>query len=558
MPEMRTDVLVVGGGLGGVAAALTAARLGYRVVLSEQTHWLGGQLTSQAVPPDENPWIESAVISPSYRALRWRIREYYRRNHKLTKAAQDDPLLNPGMGFVSPLCHEPPVAVAALEELLAPYVGSGRIRVLHRHQPTAVLCDGDRVEAVTLSNTATDGVEVTVAASYVVDATELGDLLELGQVEHVIGTESSNRTGELHAPPTPDPLDQQAISWCFALEYRPGENHTIERPADYQHWLTHVDAFWPGPQLSWTDVDPVTLQTRTRPIFMGDPDDASQRDLWHYRRVLARTQHDGLVDYDVSLVNWPQIDYWEAPIVGVDAQERERALLRCRGLSESFLYWMQTDAPRLDGGTGYPGLRPRPDLMGTEDGLAIAPYIRESRRIEAEFTVYEQHIGVAARPDGAGSELFADSVGVGNYRIDLHPSTGGRTYIDIDCYPFQIPLGALLPVRVENLLPANKNIGTTHITNGAYRLHPVEWAIGEAVGALAAFSLATGEPPRGVRATPSRLADYQRLLSDSLRIGLAWPDEVRRTACSQRPPYPRLVAEDIPYQPGALVSPLPS
>ena len=86
------------------------------------------------------------------------------------------------------------------------------------------------------------------------------------------------------------------------------------------------------------------------------------------------------------------------------------------------------------------------------------------------------------------AETFADSVGVGSYRIDLHPSTGGDNYIDISSLPFQIPLGALIPRRVENLLPACKNLGTTHITNGCYRLHPVEWAIGEAAGALAAYS----------------------------------------------------------------------
>jgi hypothetical protein len=45
-------------------------------------------------------------------------------------------------------------------------------------------------------------------------------------------------------------------------------------------------------------------------------------------------------------------------------------------------------------------------------------------------------------------------------------------------------LGALIPIRMENLLPAAKNIGTTHITNGCYRMHPVEWNIGEAAGAL--------------------------------------------------------------------------
>jgi NADPH-dependent 2,4-dienoyl-CoA reductase/sulfur reductase-like enzyme len=54
----RTNVLIVGGGLGGVAAALAATRRGASVILTEQTDWLGGQLTTQGVPPDEHPWIE--------------------------------------------------------------------------------------------------------------------------------------------------------------------------------------------------------------------------------------------------------------------------------------------------------------------------------------------------------------------------------------------------------------------------------------------------------------------------------------------------------------------
>jgi hypothetical protein len=104
---------------------------------------------------------------------------------------------------------------------------------------------------------------------------------------------------------------------------------------------------------------------------------------------------------------------------------------------------------------------------------------------------------------------FTDSAGVGAYRIDLHPSTAGDNYIDLDVWPSQIPLGSLIPVRVENLLPAAKNAGVTHVTNGCYRLHPVEWNIGEAAGLLAAMCLQDRTTPRGVRA--SRLDDFQRL-----------------------------------------------
>ena len=117
---------------------------------------------------------------------------------------------------------------------------------------------------------------------------------------------------------------------------------------------------------------------------------------------------------------------------------------------------------------------------------------------------------------------FADSVGVGAYRIDLHPSSSGENYVDLSSLPFQIPLGALLPQRMENLVPACKNLGVTHITNGCYRLHPVEWNIGEAAGALVSEALRIQEPPRQIRKDPQRLAEFQRSLR-AQGFELEWP-----------------------------------
>jgi hypothetical protein len=185
------------------------------------------------------------------------------------------------------------------------------------------------------------------------------------------------------------------------------------------------------------------------------------------------------------------------------------------------LYWLQTELPRPDGGTGLPGLRLRGDVMGTTDGFAKAPYIRESRRIEARYRIVEQDLSMAVRGD-RGAVAYPDTVGIGMYRIDLHPSTGGDTYIDVASCPFQIPLGALLPVRLRNLLPAGKNIGTTHITNGCYRLHPVEWNIGEVAGALAAHCLENRLEPSQVHADDNRLRAFQdELVVDG--VELAWP-----------------------------------
>ncbi len=528
MRELATDVLVVGGGLGGVAAALAALRLGPRVALTEATDWLGGQLTSQAVPPDEHGWIESTGCTASYRRLRQNIRAYYRRNYPLLPEVRADEQLNPGMGVVSRLCHEPKVAVAAIEEMLAPYRAGRQLEVLLRHRPIEVESDGDLVRVVVLLDEES-GERVVVGALYILDATELGELLPMARVEHVVGAESQDQTGEPHAVEgEPNALDQQAISWCFALDYLPGEDHTIEKPEEYQFWRGYQTDFWPGLQLGWEDADPITLQTRTRMIFDGPTDRERGDDLWHFRRIFYRKHYpDGLYPSDITLVNWPQIDYWLGPLVGVSEEQKQANLRGAKQLSLSFLYWMQAEAPRLDGGQGYPGLRLREDVVGTRAGLAKHPYVRESRRIKAEFTVLEQHVGVEARGNLKGAEVFHDSVGVGCYRIDLHPSTAPRSYVDIGSWPFQIPLGALIPRRVENLLPACKNLGVTHVTNGCYRLHPVEWNIGEASGALAAYCLETHLTPRGVYNTPEHLRAFQRLLVDTLGFELEWPEPMR-------------------------------
>jgi hypothetical protein len=526
--ELTADVLVIGGGLGGVAAALGALRAGRSVLLTEQYAWLGGQLTSQAVPPDEHSWVERFGVTASYRALRDGIREYYRGFYPLTDRARRDRELNPGAGHVSRLCHEPRVAVAVIEAMLAPYRSSGLLVVLQPARPTAAETDGDRVTAVTVR---ADGEDVVLRGKYVVDATETGELLPLTGTEYVTGFESRADTGEPSAPDVAAPANMQAFSVCFAVDHVDGD-HTIDRPAAYAKWRDYQPPFWGARMLSWQTPNPRTLATTTR-SFTPNPDDdpglvnADQRvnpgdgNLWTFRRIAARRNFtDGSYPSDICLVNWPMIDYFETPIVGASAPEEvERA---ARELSRSVMYWLQTEAPRSDGGTGYPGLRLRGDVTGGRDGLAMAPYIRESRRIRAEYTIAEQDLSLAVRGD-KGAVSHADSIGVGMYRIDLHPSTGGDNYIDVGSCPFEIPLGALIPQRVENLLPAGKNIGTTHITNGSHRLHPVEWNVGEVAGALAGFCLTRGVTPRAVRNTPALLADFQvRLAADG--VELRWPD----------------------------------
>ena len=519
--ESCAEIVIIGGSLGGVAAAMSACKLGKKVILTEENDWIGGQLTSQAVPPDEHQWIESFGGTRSYKKYRELVRDYYRKYFPLSSDAVINPILNPGNAMVSRISHGPQVAHSILKAMLAPYVDSGRLQILIGWKPKSCKMDGVYVKSVTVLNQE-DGDELVLSAPFVLDATECGDLLPLAGVDYVTGAESREETGEPNALDGPaNPNDMQAITHCFAVDYLEGENHTIEKPKDYEFWSNYQADFWPNKQLSWYSPQPRTLKPVEYTLFP----DGDKFSLWNYRRIIDQNLFEpGAFSSDITIVNWPQNDYWLGSIIDVSEEERIKHLEGARQLSLSLLYWMQTEAPRPDGKQGYPGLRLRSDICGTEDGLAQQAYIRESRRIRARFTITEQHISPECRLNNQAT-VFEDSVGIGFYHIDLHPSTAGRNYIDVQSLPFQIPLGSLIPINGGNLLPACKNIGTTHITNGCYRLHPVEWNIGESVGILATFCLEQGFTPEEVYEQRNILEEFQQLLRRE-GVELAWPSKI--------------------------------
>lgn len=528
---LHADVVIAGGGLGGCASALAALRNNLNVILTEETDWIGGQLTQQGVPPDENPWIETHGATQLYRDFRTAIRNYYVRNYPLTEAAKANKYLNPGDGSVSKLCHEPRVALAVLHEMLAPYISSKKLILLLDHKVTDAEVKGNRVNALQVTNLRS-GKNITLTAPYFIDATELGDLLPLTGTEFITGTESQKETRELHAPEKADPENNQAFTMCFAVDYVPGKNHTIEKPLEYDFWRNfkpEMRPSWSGRLLDFSYSNPLTLEPKALGFHPEGISTAPLFNIWNYRRIINRNNfREDFYPGDITIINWPQNDYIPGNLIGVDDKEFKKHVERAKQLSLSLLYWLQTEAPCPDGRKGWPGIRLRKDIMDTEDGMAKYPYIRESRRIKALFTVLEEHVGkenralITGKNEGNTAADFYDSVGVGYYNIDLHPGIKGSNYIDLPSLPFQIPLGALLPQRMENLLPANKNIGTTHITNGCYRLHPVEWNIGESVGMLVAFAMNKKILPREVREKQALFEEFRNLIH-SQGIETRWP-----------------------------------
>lgn len=518
--DLEADVIVAGGGLGGIASALALLRNGQNVILTEETDWIGGQLTQQGVPADEHPWIETHGAPKSYRVLRDGIRDYYKNNFPLTESAMNAEFLNPGNGIVSRICHEPKAALAVLMNMLAPYESNGQLLVLLEYKVISASVSQSVVRTLVAKSHKTNRT-LKLKAPYFVDATELGDLLPLTGTEFIVGTESSDTTEELHAPKIADPNNQQAFTTCFAMDYIEGEDFA-EKPKDYSFWSSYVPQIqppWSGKQLSLSYSDPRTLAPKTLGFDPTGIKTGNTMNWWNYRRIIDRHNFkEGFYKGDVSLVNWPQNDFMLGNLLGVSEKAFKKNVEASKQQGLSLLYWLQTEAPRADGGKGWRGLRLRKDIMGSTDGFAKYPYVREARRIKAEFTVLEKHVGKENRAntaslgeDGTKSAHFYDSVGVGYYHIDLHP-TKKVNYVDFPSLPFQIPLGALLPVRMDNIFPANKNIGTTHITNGCYRLHPVEWSIGEAVGLLLVFAKQKNVLPREVRRDEVLLKEFKDFL----------------------------------------------
>ncbi len=512
--ELDADVLVVGGGLGGCAAALAACEAGARVVLTEEGDRLGGQLTAQAVScPDEHPLVEHTGTTRAYAALRERIRAAYRAQGAPARMPDGAPL-NPGDGWVSRLCAEPGVARSALEGLLADQRAAGRLEVRRGLWPRDARVHAGRIHSVTLADAS--GSAVRVRAEVVCEATEAGDLLTLVGAPWSVGAEARADTGERDAPVEAAPTRTQAITVPALLRWRAEPSEPLAAPAGYRRWRAS---------------QPFTL---AQPDAAGNPRDfrmsrQSPQGLppfWTYRRVRAGWLLGG---EDVSAINWPSNDAVDADYV--DALDRRAVVAGARDLTRAFVRWLQTECPRDDDrpgrahGRGYPELVLDPVTAETGDGLAAAPYVREARRLRGT-----QRITAEDLRERAGWRVrarhHANSLATGWYPLDVHGRVGDpHTTWNEPTRPFQVPAGALVGTCPSNLIAAGKALSTTQLAQGSHRVHPVEWAVGEAAGTAAALAVRR-------RRTPLRLLrDHEAVLAVQRRLVLrgapiAWVSDV--------------------------------
>lgn len=471
MNTLNVDVLVVGGGTGGSAAAIQAARQGsgLSVLLVSELPWLGGMLTSAGVSaPDGNELqaFQTGLWGEFLKALRQRHPEG----------------LN--QGWVSFFTYNPAVGAQIFADWAAELPN---LQWMTGQTPRAVIREGDRVTGVQFD-------QLTVQAKVTLDATELGDLLALGNVPFRWGWETQNVWNEPSAPISlSDPADP-----LYAI--------TQQYPVQSPTWVVLMQDYGEeaAPEIALPsnfDTDEALTQTFEGAwANYGDEATPAGEMCLNYGRLpgnlyMINWPHKGN-DYGVGLHRL--IESNEARVqYGKEAQAHSQAFARYIQLNLGRRYGLAKDI--------FPAT-----ATSKGGGFALMPYYRESRRLVGLTTISERDIlpmaepgaQVAALPVNQAGEIQA--IALGNYANDHHypgyemplaPKSmhwGGRW----TGTAFTIPYEALVPETVDGLLACEKSISVSHIANGATRLQPVVFGIGQAAGMAAALCVEQGCEPR--------------------------------------------------------------
>lgn len=600
------DLLVIGGGLSGVATAYEALKAGRHVCMTEITDWVGGQVSAQGTSAlDEESLQRSQRLYPrGYLEFRDRIIQHY-----------DQP--TPGNCWVSEVCFLPQDGHRILFQMLktAARSGRGKLRwfpntvikelqwnanktqilgvtsIQHQPAPGTAPLNTDPLSALfedfyrypnsprltktivqfqprpvqTASSSAPSLAPSPVSSWYVIDASETGEVIALADLPYRQGIDPRSILNPSASSTTADSYCLQGYTYTFAMEqtrlpqpqtppafyarYAPYFSYELPRLANFDLVFTY--------RRIWSRK--LGVPTTFRGVNFTSPrvgDISMQNWTWgnDYR---PGTAADNLVYSRDQLLNQGQL----AP-GGWLGGLRVASLQAAEELALSYYYWLVAGITDSQLGPGVKQPQPNHRLlqglkspMGTLNGLAKFPYIRESRRIVGRsywaypegFSIDEINISrknfrdpfyqkalndrdyfnlqvrragqqaldlimgtktlAQVKPQQRASR-YPDTVGLGHYPIDFHPclllsppetpnnrDRPGERQGASSTFAFQVPLRSLIPQAVENLLVVGKNITTSHIAAAAYRVHAYEWSAGAAAGIAVDVAIANQSPP---------------------------------------------------------------
>ncbi|MBM5815663.1 MAG: FAD-dependent oxidoreductase [Cyanobacteria bacterium K_Offshore_surface_m2_239] len=477
--QRTVSVVVWGGGTGGVAAALQAARSGVDTVLLTPGPWLGGMVSAAGVCcPDGNelsPW-QTGLWGALLRALA-----------AGTPGGLDH-------NWVSCFGYRPATAEAILRGWVE---REARLSWWPLARLEAVERQGDRLVAL---DVCWRGEDWRLSPTLVIDGSDRGDLYPLAAVPHRLGWEARETWEEPSAPPR------------AALESDPFfQRQRVQSPT----WvaMAQLAASGEGPGVA----PGATALSGTPGDSGGEPTPAAPFAEATRRFGLERTLTYGRLPGGLLMLNWPLAgNDWHEGLERAFAEGlppgsvADDLAAEMRNHSQAFAEALRDLAPgRLERARVFPTAEDAAAgaLEGAED-LALMPYWREGRRLVALDTVVERQLlplapGAAIGPLSREGTGRLTAIAVGNYANDHHYPGPDWPLAPKSCRwggrwsgtPFTVPYGALVSEGVTNLLAADKAIGVSHMANGATRLQPLVLNLGQAAGLAAALCVRLGVRP---------------------------------------------------------------
>jgi hypothetical protein len=434
----QTDVLVIGGTTGGISAGLQSARMNVPTLIVEETPWLGGMLTAAGVSAtDGNHMLNSGI----WNEFRDKLRKHYGGEAALVT------------GWVSNTQFEPHVGDSIFKAMAK---AEKQLSVIYGYHLVKILKIGNKVTGAVFESEAKK--KLTVTAKVVIDATDLGDGLAMAGAAYDLGMEARSVTGENNAPEKAGPIVQD-LTWVAVLkDYGPGTDKTIEKPAGYQSSL-----------------------------FAGS---CSRTVADSSYKSCAKMLTYGKLPNKKYMINWPEFgnDIY-LNVVEMNRDQRNQELKKAHQRTLEFVYYIQKEL-------GYKNIGLADDEFSTADKLAFVPYHREGRRLKGvvRMTIND----VLYRDDQ--HLLYRTGISVGDYPVDHHhgcnPEAPVIKFPDVPS--FSIPLGVLIPEKIDGLIVSDKAISVSNIINGATRLQPCVLLTGQAAGALAAISVKNKQEVRQI------------------------------------------------------------
>lgn len=502
------DVIVVGAGAGGIAAAIQAARMGRSVVLIEPSNHVGGQLLT-VTSMDESLQVPAPDVPPDrregiYAELADRVVRHYGDKPVGTCYFNDNSL-----------CYEAREGEQILREMIAEAgvrLETGRdvlqVVIGQPHQVTGVVT--------------ADGV--VWPARIVIDATEYGDVLPLAGAAYRVG----NQVRDLLQPPSSGDGDAGACVQETTYTVTIKRYDVLPPELDLRGWTPpggHDDYELHAPfyRTIVRELPPDTgcdkvWDWKCHAAYRGTPDRDNPDNYVASQYRHTKTMVNALNDYPTQ----HSLADLGLPIAAVEDRAARRVHeCAARMLTTQFIYYGQQELG-MSWGASDEGSPFAPNLdhcdqfdaraLGTEQLFPVRPYVREGRRMIGVQTVTGTDIA-RKRPstfkqfDVMALRSWATALMVGYYGNDLHgcwgdsrleSGLGDQSDLRTGGGPYQLPFGAFIPRDIDGLLAAEKNLSMSRLVNAAVRVQPASMMTGMAAGTIAAIAVARSVQPRDV------------------------------------------------------------